>query len=108
MNGFQITFFTQQSRRHQGQPMPEWLLRVAADLGLRGATVFAASEGLGQHHRIHAAHFFELSDQPVSVVMALTGEECERLFAFLRAEDARVFYVKAPIEFGVVGAGEAG
>lgn len=104
MNGFQITFFTQQNRRHQGQPMPDWLLHVAADMGLRGATVFAASEGVGQHHRIHAAHFFELTDQPVSVVMALTGDECERLFARLNAEDIEIFYVKAAIEFGMLGA----
>jgi len=103
MNGFQITFYTQQNRRHRGRPLPDWLLELAAELGLRGASVFAASEGLGHHHRIHAAHFFDITDQPMSVVMALTGEECERLFARLRNEDVELFYVKAAIEFGVLG-----
>jgi PII-like signaling protein len=102
MNGYQITFFTQQNRRHHGRALPDWLVHLAGELGLRGATVFPASEGLGQHHRIHAAHFFELTDQPVSIVMAMTGEECDRLFARLRNERVELFYVKAAIEFGTI------
>jgi PII-like signaling protein len=102
MNGYQVTFFTQQNRRHHGRPLADWLVHLAGELGLRGATVFAASEGLGQHHRIHAAHFFELTDQPVSVVMAMTGEECERLFARLRDEGVALFYVKTAVEFGTL------
>ena len=35
--------------------------------------------------------------------MAVTEEECDRLFARLEAENVHVFYVKAPVEFGVLG-----
>jgi len=68
----------------------------------RGATVIAASEGIGHQHRIHSAHFFELADQPLCVVLAVTKEEGDRLFARLRAEKLDLFYVKAEVKFGVV------
>lgn len=106
MKGYQITFFTQQDRRHKGKPLAEWLLFAARDLGMRGGTVVAASEGFGQHHRIHSAHFFELADQPQEVIMALSEDECERLFALLETEGVHLFYVKTPVDFGMTG-GEA-
>ena len=103
MNGYQVTFFTQQDRRHAGQPLAEWLLRLAQELGLHGATIVPASEGIGHHHRVHAARFFELTDQPVLVMMALTVAETSLLFERLHAEKVEVFYVKAPVEFGLTG-----
>ncbi|QID17678.1 DUF190 domain-containing protein [Nitrogeniibacter mangrovi] len=103
MKGFQITFFTQQDKRHKHTPMAEWLMLTARDLGLRGATIVPASEGFGQHRRIHSAHFFELADQPQEVVMTATEDEWERLRAHLTAEGLRLPYVKCPIEFGVLG-----
>ena len=103
MNGYQITFFTQQDRRRHHKPLAEWLMFAARDLGVRGATVFAASEGYGQHRRIHSAHFFELADQPQEIVMAVTEEEATRLFDFLIKEGVHIFYVKTPVEFGVLG-----
>lgn len=100
MHGYELSFFTQQNRRHKGLPLAEWLLREAKAIGAPGATIIAAQEGFGQHGRIHAAHFFELADQPVEVKMALRTEDCERLFSRLRAEAIEVFYIKTPIEFG--------
>ncbi|HUW36661.1 MAG TPA: DUF190 domain-containing protein [Rhodocyclaceae bacterium] len=103
MKGYQITFFTQQDCRHRHQPMAEWLMHAARDLGLRGATIVAGSEGYGQHRRIHSAHFFELADQPQEIVMAVTEEEAERLFDLLKKEGVRVFFVKTAVEFGALG-----
>lgn len=80
MNGYQITFFTQQDKRHHGKPLADWLVHLAQEMGLRGATLIAGSEGFGHHGRIHSAHFFELADQPVEVLVAVTAEEAERLF----------------------------
>ena len=103
MNGYQITFFTQQDHRHKGKPVGDWLVQLARQLGLRGATLMAAGEGFGHHGRIHSAHFFELADQPQEVVMALSVEEAERLFARLEAEGVHLFYVKVAVEFGTLG-----
>ncbi|MBO3277654.1 DUF190 domain-containing protein [Pseudomonas schmalbachii] len=103
MNGFQLTFLTQQDRRHDGLPLAQWLLEEARRQGIRGATLVSASEGFGKTGRIHAAHFFELTDQPQEVLMAVTAEEADRLFEKLRAVGVKLFYMKTPIEFGVLG-----
>jgi uncharacterized protein len=105
MKGFQITFFTEQDRRHRHRPMAEWLLMTARELGIRGATIVAATEGYGPDRLIHSAHFFELADQPQEVVVAATTEETRRLFELLERENVRLFYVKTEVEFGVTGAG---
>jgi PII-like signaling protein len=104
MQGFQVTFYTQQDHRHHGQPVADWLLQIAGELGLRGATVMAANEGIGHHHRLHAAHFLELAEQPLAVVMALSAEEAARLFARVESAAVQVFYVKTAVEFGLLGA----
>lgn len=103
MQGYQITFFTQQDRRHEGKHLADWLLDAARTLGIRGATVIAGTEGFGQHRRIHSAHFFELADQPVEVTMVATAGEADQLFAHLLTHQVRVFYARSPVEFGTVG-----
>jgi PII-like signaling protein len=103
MQGYQLTFFTQQDRKHHGHPLADWLLQEARRLGVQGATLVSATEGYGHTGRIHSAYFFELADQPLEVIMAVTTEEADRFFALLREEQVRVFYVKTPIEFGMTG-----
>ncbi len=103
MQGYQLTFFTQQDRRHGGLAVGEWLLQEARRLGARGATLFNASEGFGLDGKRHSAHFFELADQPVEVVMALSEADADRLFARLREEQLDIFYVKTHIEYGMTG-----
>ena len=103
MNGYQITFFTQQNRRHRGKPLADWLVHLAKEMKLRGATLIAGSEGFGQHGRMHSVHFFELADQPLEVLVAVTEDEAERLFARLLKEGVSLFYVKTPVEFGMLG-----
>lgn len=103
MNGFQITFFTQQDRRHHGKPVADWLIRLAMEMGLRGATLIAGSESFGRDRRIHSARFFELADQPQEILMTATAEETQTLFDRLKSEGVHLFYVKTPVEFGSLG-----
>ena len=91
MNGFQITFFTQQDKRHQGQPLGEWLVQLARTLGLPGATLIAGAEGFGQHRHLHSARFFELADQPQEIHLVAGADETARLFERLRAEGVHLF-----------------
>lgn len=107
MKGHQITFFTPQSRRHHGKPLPTWLVQLAQELGLRGVTTVAASEGFGHHGRLHSAHFFDLADQPFEVLIAVTEDEEKRLFERLRAENVHLFYIKMAVEFGILGEEDA-
>ncbi len=104
MRGFQLTFFTQQQRRHGHLPLGEWLLQEARSLGVAGATLIAATEGFGHDRKLHSAHFFELADQPIEIMLAVSEQDADRLFDKLRDEKIDIFYVKTPIEFGTTGA----
>lgn len=106
MQGYQLTFFTQQDHRHHGKSLAHWLVEEARAMGIGGATLLAASEGFGHHRRLHSMHFIELTDQPLEVVMAVTAEEADRLFARLKSEKIRIFYSKTAVEFGTTGGEE--
>jgi PII-like signaling protein len=103
MNGYQISFFTVQGHRHKGKPIGDWLVHLAKELGLTGATLIPGGEGFGHHRRMHSMRFIELTDQPQEVVMVVTTEESERLFERLVNEKVHLFYAKTPAEFGVLG-----
>jgi PII-like signaling protein len=103
MQGFQLSFLAEQDRRIGHQPVKDWLLDAARDLGISGCTVFSGVESYGAGGRRHSAGFFELADQPLEVVMAVTAQQAEQLFARLDALDTRLFYIKTPVEFGAVG-----
>ncbi len=57
MNGFLITFYAERSRMYQGQPIVEWLLSVAQQMKLGGATVINATHGMDHRGQIHSAGF---------------------------------------------------
>lgn len=103
MKGFQLSFFTVQDRSYKGKPITDWLLNQAQQLGIRGATVLIAAEGVGKSGDIHKHHFFELADQPVEVTMALTEQQAEQLFKVIEQARIELFYTKTDIEFGVIG-----
>lgn len=103
MQGYQLTFFTQQDCRHGWTPLGEWLLKEALKLGVGGATLTAAAEGFGHHRKLHSAHFIDMADQPLEVTMALSEADSERMLQRLREEKINVFFVKTPIEFGMTG-----
>ncbi len=103
MDGYLITFFTQQDKRHHGKPLGDWLVRLAKELQLPGATLIAGSEGFGHHRRIHSAHFFELADQPQEIQIAASAADTVRLFDRLKTEGVQLFYIKSPVEFGTLG-----
>jgi PII-like signaling protein len=103
MKGFQLEFFVRQDMRHGQHALWEWLLESARTQGIHGATVFAGTAGFGHHHQLRSAHFFELADQPMQITMVVTEEEATELFALLEQENVHAFYVKMPVEFGVIG-----
>jgi PII-like signaling protein len=103
MQGFQVTFFTEQGRRHGRQQIQEWLMALGKSLGIKGITTVVGVEGIGRDGKLHSAHFFELAEQPVEVTMIVTQPQAAALFEQLEQEHADLFYVKMPVEFGVVG-----
>lgn len=106
ITGYQLTFFTLEGHRHHGKSLGQWLVEEARAMGIGGATLVAASEGFGHHHgRLHATHLFNLSEQPLEVIMAVTEDEASRLFEKLKVEKIKVFYSKIPVEFGITDEG---
>jgi hypothetical protein len=83
MQGYQLTFFTEQNRKHGHQSICDWLLKFAG--------------------KFHSAGFFELADQPLAITVSVDEHACQRLMNALAEEDVDLSYVKIPVEFGRVG-----
>ena len=106
MQGVYLKFYVQENRRHHGILAYEWLLEEARKLGVHGGSAFRAIAGYGRHGRLHEEHFFELAgDLSVEVGFVLTEEEAQRLLAHLATEQLKLFYIKVPLEMGIVGNG---
>jgi PII-like signaling protein len=91
MQGFQIVFFTEQDRRIEGTQPVQWLLELAKELGIKGSTVFTGAESVGKDGKRHSVHFFELTDQPVEVMMAVSEDEARKVFERINVTDTRLF-----------------
>ena len=103
MKGYQLTFYTQQDRHHGKESLAEWLLNLAKKHGALGGTLFGAGESFGHDGRFHSAHFFELADQPVGVMVAVDETTGSALLEAIKQEKVDVFFVKTPVEFGRTG-----
>jgi PII-like signaling protein len=104
MQGVYLKFYVQEGLRHHGILAYEWLLETAKQAGIHGGSAFRAIAGYGRHGRMHEEHFFELAgDLPVEVGFAVSEPQAQALLERLAAEDLELFYVKLPVEMGVVG-----
>ena len=104
MQGVYLKFYVQEKRQHRGILAYEWLLETARKVGIHGGSAFRAIAGYGRHGRLHEEHFFELAgDLSVEVGFALTEQEAESFLAHLAGEKLKLFYIKLPLEMGVVG-----
>lgn len=70
---------------HQGKPLWEVLLKMAQQMGIKGATLFKGAAGFGAHSEIHTFNVWILK-QKLPIVLEIVEEE-ERLRAFLEAAD---------------------
>lgn len=57
MDGFKLSFFTQQGRSHGVLSISDWLLNEAKELGIKGATVNVAQSGYGRRWRVPLCAF---------------------------------------------------
>lgn len=103
MRGYQISFFTEQNHRIEGKTPSEWLIHLAKELGISGVTTFAGVESFGSDGRRHSARFFELVDQPIEIMMAVTEAQSVALIEKIKVTETRLFYTKTPIEYGELG-----
>lgn len=103
MNGTLLRFYVHENRKYRHRLLYEFLLEQAKRLGIHGGSAFRAIAGFGRHGILHEEHFFELAgDLPVEIDFAVSDDDAERLLDFLRAQRISIFYVRIPIEFGVI------
>ncbi|HEX5329262.1 DUF190 domain-containing protein [Sulfuricurvum sp.] len=100
--GSQLTFYTLRSRRHNGEYISNWLPKLAQQAGIHGVTVADATKGIGHDGAWHSASFFELTDQPIEIIMIAENASCDKLFVLLEAEKPNLFYTKTAIEYGTI------
>lgn len=101
MQGYQLSFFTQQDRTHNNQWLGDRIVEEARCIGIKGATLFTAAEGFGRERKLHFAGHFDMSDQPIEVTMAVSEDDAKIFLEHLKHEEVNVFYIKSPIEFGM-------
>lgn len=93
-----------ESRKFQGMPLYEWLLRQLQDMGVAGATVFRGMAGFGRHGRIHEDHFFELAGElPLQIESWLTAEQADKFLQLLSQHQLNLPYFRQDGEYGVTG-----
>lgn len=108
MKGTYLKFYMHENRKHHHMLAYEWLLMQAKKLGIDGGSAFRAIAGFGRHGVVHEEHFFELQgDLPVEVVFAVSDQEAQALIDLIQAEKLTLFYVKLPIEYGVINGNAA-
>lgn len=104
MQGVYLKFYVQESHRHHGRLTYEWLLEEARKTGLHGGSAFRAIAGFGRQGTLHEEHFFELAgDVSVEVGFVLSNDDADRFLAHLAGEQLKLFYVKVPLDMGVLG-----
>lgn len=100
----QLTFFVAENQRHGGQPVYQWLLRQAADLGLPGGSAMRAVAGFGRHRMLHEAHFYELTGElPMEVMFMADREQAQRLVDVVAAAGLALIYCLVPAQSGITG-----
>lgn len=100
MKGKQITFYTQQDRVINDTPVGDYLLSLAQDIGISGATVFTAVSGYGHLGQMHHVNLFDYSDQPVMITMIATEDQSTQLFNQLAHLDTSIFFTQHSVEYG--------
>lgn len=100
MTGYQLNFYTLQNREHHHQPIADWLVETAHEIGISGATVLHGDASYGSDGRIHSARFFEQSEQPMIVVMVVTESQCAQILERIQVTGLKIFYTRAMVDYG--------
>jgi len=103
MTGTFLKFYVQEHRKHHGILLYEWLLERARKMGIHGGTALRTMAGFGRHGVLHEEHFFELAGNvPIEVEFIVSDEEAERLLELINREKIQVFYMRMPVEYGLL------
>lgn len=75
---YRLRIFINESDKHKGKPLYDWVVLKAREQGLAGATVLRGMIGFGRHSLIHTTKILRLSeDLPIIVEIVDTKEKLE-------------------------------
>ena len=101
--GYCLSFYIHENRRHHHHLVYEWLLEQAESLGIHGGSALRAIAGFGRHGVLHEDRFFELAGElPVVVKFIVSAEEADKLMALVRENGLSLFYTRIPVQFGII------
>jgi len=78
-----LTIFCTETDRHGSRTLHEWLVALAKEKGLAGATAVRADVGFGQHRRLHHHHLISLTEQLPMIVQII--DTAQKIDAYLDA-----------------------
>jgi uncharacterized protein len=95
-DGHLLRIYIDETDRHEGVVLYEWIVRKAREAHLAGATVLRGIEGFGRSSRVHRANILELSESlPIVIEIVDTKEKIE---AFLPIIDTAIASGLATLE----------
>ena len=103
MKGYSLRFYMHENQKHRGELLYEWVLEKAKKVGVHGGSVFKTIAGYGRHGVMQEQHFFELAGQMTVLVEFIVDDgEAAKLLDIVHEDGAPLFWVKFPVEFGIV------
>jgi len=100
-----LRIYSDDSDKHAGKPIYQWLIEEAHRKGLRGATATRGVMGFGNHDEIHSSKVFALSaDMPVVVEVI---DSREKLLEFVNDIDRALENILATfdeVDIAILGA----
>jgi PII-like signaling protein len=103
MDAVCLRVFVQEGQRQAGQPIHDWLFKLAHGCGIAGGIAFRASAGFGRHGRVEDS-FFELAGElPQSVEFVASAEAIQQLIERIGAAGLSLVYAKHAVTLGVTG-----
>jgi PII-like signaling protein len=75
-----LRIFIGESDKHDGKPLYQWLIEMARQEKIRGATVIRGILGFGPASHVHTTHILRLSqDLPIIVEIVDSQENIDRI-----------------------------
>lgn len=93
-----LTIYLTETDRRGSRPMAEWLIDLAREQGMAGATAFRGWVGFGRRRRIHAQHLLSIVNElPVIVQVVDEADRIERFLAAAGGALDRYTYLREPV-----------
>lgn len=86
-SGKLLRIFIEESDKHEGLPLYEWIVKKAREMNLAGATVLRGLEGFGEHKHLHTANILRLSlNLPIIIEIVDTEDKIDKFLEIIDPE----------------------